>query len=60
MRGPEVGVSKAYVGLAPDGQVGITRFANNPSGIVELVQRLQASNVDQIVVDATGEYEGLL
>lgn len=57
MRGAGVDVGKANLDLALDGQVGITRFANDPSGIAKLVQRLQASNIDRIVAEATGGYE---
>src|SRR5690606_14464448 len=48
---------KANLDLAVDGQPGADRFANNRAGINKLVKRLEAMDVQRIVVEATGGYE---
>ncbi|WP_129136803.1 hypothetical protein [Luteimonas sp. YGD11-2] len=50
-------MSKANLDLAVDGQPGVDRFANNRAGINKVVKRLEAMDVQRIVVEATGGYE---
>ena len=57
MRAAGIDVGKANLDLAVDGQPGVDRFANNRAGISKLVKRLQAMDVQRIVVEATGGYE---
>ncbi|MFC3717301.1 IS110 family transposase [Luteimonas soli] len=52
-----IDVGKANLDLAMDGQVGVTRFANNHAGIGKLIKRLQALDAERIVLEATGGYE---
>lgn len=52
-----IDVGKASLDLAVDGRLGVTRFANNRSGITKIVKRLQAMGSPRIVVEATGGYE---
>jgi transposase len=52
-----IDVGKASLELAVDGHSGVTRFANNRSGIAKIVKRLLAIDVPRIVVEATGGYE---
>ena len=57
MRAAGIDVGKANLDLAVDGQPGVDRFANNRAGINKLVKRLEAMDVQRIVVEATGGYE---
>lgn len=57
MRAAGIDVGKANLDLAVDGQPGADRFANNRAGINKLVKRLEAMDVQRIVVEATGGYE---
>lgn len=57
MRAAGIDVSKANLDLAVDGQPGVDRFANNRAGINKVVKRLEAMDVQRIVVEATGGYE---
>ncbi len=57
MRAAGIDVGKANLDLAVDGQPGVDRFANNRAGIAKLVKRLEAMDVQRIVVEATGGYE---
>ncbi|NLA68286.1 MAG: IS110 family transposase, partial [Gammaproteobacteria bacterium] len=52
-----IDVGKANLDLAVDGQPGVDRFANNRAGITRLIKRLEAMDVQRIVVEATGGYE---
>lgn len=52
-----IDVGKASLDLAVDGQLKITRYANNRSGIAKLMKRLLAMESPRIVVEATGGYE---
>ena len=57
MRAAGIDVGKANLDLAVDGQPGVDRFANNRAGINKVVKRLEAMDVQRIVVEATGGYE---
>lgn len=57
MRAAGIDVGKANLDLAVDGQPGVDRFANNRAGITRLIKRLEAMDVQRIVVEATGGYE---
>lgn len=57
MRAAGIDVGKANLDLAVDGQPGVARFANNRAGITKLIKRLEAMDVQRIVVEATGGYE---
>lgn len=57
MRAAGIDVGKANLDLAVDGQPGVDRFANNRAGITRLIKRLEAVDVQRIVVEATGGYE---
>ncbi|WP_225765076.1 IS110 family transposase [Stenotrophomonas sp. Marseille-Q4652] len=57
MRAAGIDVGKANLDLAVDGQPGVDRFANNRAGITKLIKRLEAMDVQRIVVEATGGYE---
>lgn len=52
-----IDVGKACLDLAVDGHSGVTRFANNRSGLARLLKQLQAMDAPRIVVEATGGYE---
>lgn len=52
-----IDVGKASLDLAVDGQLKVTRYANNRSGIAKLMKRLLAMESPRIVVEATGGYE---
>jgi transposase len=52
-----IDVGKASLDMAVDGQLKVTRFANNRSGIAKLIKRLVAMDSPRIVVEATGGYE---
>lgn len=57
MRAAGIDVGKANLDLAVEGRAAVERFANNRAGIAKLVRRLQASQAERIVVEATGGYE---
>ena len=54
MRAAGIDVGKANLDLAVEGQPGVDRFANNRAGITKLIKRLEAMDVQRIVVEATG------
>jgi transposase len=52
-----IDVSKAVLDVAFDDERSTLRFANDPQGWSELIERVPAGEVTQIVLEATGGYE---
>lgn len=55
-----IDVSKDKLDLAVEGQAGVVVFANDASGITQLIERLRQLRPALIVLEATGGYEKLL
>ncbi len=52
-----IDVAKAHLDVALDPDGPVSRFDNDPQGHAELVQKLQASTPERVVLEATGGYE---